>query len=96
MPSNVRAAAVEEYGEQAESMTEGGEGEAWVMPPKAHPDLKCADLDPIAAESQQPGQAAQPAADDEDSIPDIDDMQAEDFDEVASDPFCTHSPCKGP
>ena len=63
-------------------MTEGAEGEAWVLPPQAYTDLKCADLDPETPVPQTTAQSAPTAADDEDSIPDIDDMQAEDFDEV--------------
>ena len=63
-------------------MTEGAEGEAWVLPPQAHTDLKCAELVPETPKPQTTAHSAPAAADDEDCIPDIDDMQAEDFDEV--------------
>lgn len=91
VPSNVRAAAVEEYGEHAEDVVDG-QGDSWVLPPASHPELGTAEVDLGAAElprqqagrSQGTGQAAQAASpvEDDDDIPDIDDVQAEDDDEV--------------
>ena len=91
VPSNVRAAAVEEYGEHAEDVVDG-QGDSWVLPPASHPELGAAEVDLGAADlprqqagrSQGTGLAAQAAAqvEEDDDIPDIDDVQAEDDDEV--------------
>lgn len=82
VPSNKRAAAVEHYGEQAEQTLQDPEGDSWVAPPSDHPDLTQAEAVPQLA-NYQPQAAAPPAGDDDDDIPDINDLELDEPEEVA-------------
>lgn len=88
VPSNKRASEVEQYGERAEasSIVEGtGDDEGWVAPPmQTHRE----DAEEISSSHPAPEahvNASAPAEQDDDDIPDIEELELEDneFDEVS-------------
>ena len=96
VPSNKRASEVEQYGEKAEAssmLEEGGDEEGWVAPPmqtQRHEAEEISSLQPTPE-----GHNSDPA-EEEDDIPDIDELELEDheIDEVRS-PDVLFSPGAG-
>lgn len=86
VPSNKRASEVEQYGEKAEAsnmLEEGGDEEGWVAPPMQTQRYEAEEIS-----SLQPAPEAHYStpAEEEDDIPDIDELELEDHeaDEVRS------------
>ena len=82
VPSNQRAAAVEGYGEISEESLKD-EGDGWVSTPLEHRQGAAEEEIPSLEPSSQAVRAATPNKDndDDDNIPDIDDLALEDAEE---------------
>lgn len=84
VPSNKRASAVEHYGEAAEQLLRDGDEDEWVAPPSEHPDLGSAEgeTESIPHLASSLPQAASQAANNDDDIPDINDLELDEPEEV--------------
>ncbi|KAK9804182.1 hypothetical protein WJX73_009883 [Symbiochloris irregularis] len=80
VPSNKRAAAVENYGEQAEqaSEAEAVDEEGWFSTPGQHPDLGQPEHIPDMSSERPHPQTAPAKANPDDDIPDINDLELDD------------------
>lgn len=83
VPSNKRASAVEHYGEAAEQLLRDGDEDEWVAPPSEHPDLGSAEgeTESIPHLASSLPQAASQAANNDDDIPDINDLELDEPEE---------------